>query len=193
MPLFLTVKEATRRTGKSPSSIRRIIYSILRDDAHPDRIYLEPGPQAAKELRSKGENFAWKISEELLARITSANNAGEKGSAASANRVSHAEADLLDMLRRELDIKNRQIAQQSEMIAKQMQLTEGLSERLREGNVLIHELQKQLALPAGGQRPTVVDANSPKSGEGESSPKKPTKLASKPAKPKRGLFLRLFR
>ena len=41
------------------------------------------------------------------------------------------------MLRRELDIKNQQITQQSELISKQMELVSGLSERLREGNILI--------------------------------------------------------
>ena len=195
MPSFLTVKEAARRTGKSPSSIRRIVYAILEDDAHPDRSQIEPSPQVVKELHGKGENFPWKISEELLARLTPANNSEkEKGSEQGINRpFGSADAELLSMLRRELDIKNQQIAQQSEMIGKQMQLNEGLSERLREGNILIHSLQQQLTLPAASQRTAAIDAHSARAGEGESSGKKSAKQVTKSTKPKRGLFSRLFR
>src|SRR5437764_167611 len=42
MPTFLTVKEAARLTGKSPSSIRRIIYPILKNNSHPDRVHIQP-------------------------------------------------------------------------------------------------------------------------------------------------------
>ena len=51
------------------------------------------------------------------------------------------------MLQKELDIKNQQITQQSDLIAKQMELIGGLSERLREGNILMGSLQHQLKLP----------------------------------------------
>src|SRR5207244_1133913 len=74
----------------------------------------------------------------------------EKGTAASPRpSASSAEGELLAMLRRELEIKNQQIIQQSEIIAKQMELVSGLGERLREGNILIAGLQQKLALPDG--------------------------------------------
>src|SRR4051794_23861783 len=47
MPGFLTVREAARRTGKSPSSIRRVLYPILQNDAHPDRQHIEPSVEEA--------------------------------------------------------------------------------------------------------------------------------------------------
>src|SRR5262245_148444 len=65
---FLTVKEAAAKTGKSPSSIRRLIYPILENDEHADRPHIEPNPAEARVLRLKGENFAWRVSEEFLAR-----------------------------------------------------------------------------------------------------------------------------
>ena len=68
MSQFLTVKEAARITGKSPSSIRRVIYPIIADDKHPDRKHVEPSPAEALKLRTNGENFAWRLSEELLRR-----------------------------------------------------------------------------------------------------------------------------
>ena len=42
MSSFLTVKEAATLTGKSPSSIRRVIYPIIRDDNHADREQIAP-------------------------------------------------------------------------------------------------------------------------------------------------------
>ena len=73
---------------------------------------------------------------------------------------------LVEMLRKELDIKNQQINQQMELI-------NGLSERMREGNILIGSLQQQLALPAPASRTTdVVEATTPErnlTGKKESS------------------------
>ena len=101
------------------------------------------------------------------------------------------DAELLAMLRRELDIKNQQITQQSEMLSKQMELISGLSERLREGNILIGSLQKQLTLTDGNSRPEphVVEAKSLDSQATE----KGSVAAKKKAKPKKGFFSRLFR
>jgi len=142
---FLTVKEASRITGKSPSSIRRIIYPIIHDDKHPDRTHIQPTVEEAMQLRMKGENFAWRVSEELLRREMPVEATTEKTTKLSG----HAEQDLLAMLQGELQIKNQQIVQQGELISKQMELISGLSERLREGNVLIGSLQQHLALPEG--------------------------------------------
>lgn len=188
---FLTVKEAARLTGKSPSSIRRVIYPIIRDDKHPDRHHVQPTPAEALNLRTKGENFAWRLSEQLLRREIHTNPALEKGTAASPHRgqTHDAGGELLAMLRRELDIKNHQITQQSELIKGQMDLISGLSERLREGNILIGSLQQRLALPAGKQRSTSELIESSRS---TLSPEKWTKPVPKPAKTKRRFLFRLF-
>src|SRR6266404_3220266 len=68
MASFLTVKEAAQLTGKSPSSIRRIVYPIIHDNAHSDRGHIQPTIEEVMQLRVKGENFAWHVSEELLRR-----------------------------------------------------------------------------------------------------------------------------
>jgi hypothetical protein len=187
MSKFLTVAEAAKLVGKSPSSIRRIIYPILENDQHPDRHQIEPSPDEAKALRLKGENFPWRIAEELLRRhVPEAGTkaAGESKAAPAAG--GDGSAALLEMLQRELDIKNRQIETQNELL-------KGLSERLREGNILIGSLQQQLALPEGGSRQrhdavsTSVEPAQAAQGTAP-EPKKPAKTAKK-----RGLFRRLFR
>ena len=192
MSSFLTVKEAATLTGKSPSSIRRVIYPIIRDDNHANRVQIAPTVDEVTQLRIKGENFAWRISEELLRRevpVETAKPTGEDHG--SPQPRTEGDTELLAMLRRELDVKNQQITQQSEMLSKQMELISGLSERLREGNILIGSLQKQLTLPDGGSRPAshVVEAKS----EVPPTTEKWSVAAKKKAQPKKGFFSRLFR
>lgn len=187
MSTFLTVKEAAELTRKSTSSIRRIIYPIVEADDHPDRSQIQPSVEEVRELRMKGENFPWRLSEELLRREVPADDHLEKGTGGTPKQDFATGTDaLISMLRRELDIKNIQIAQQGQTIEKQMDVITGLSERLREGNVLIGSLQQHLALPETGsrQKANPVDA---KSTNGP-SPEKGTKKNTKAARPKRGLF-----
>jgi hypothetical protein len=188
---FLTVKEAARLTGKSPSSIRRVIYPIIHDDHHADREQVQPTVEDALQLRMKGENFAWRLSEELLRREFPVESSQEKAStAAAAKTTAHGDSDLLAMLRRELDIKNQQITQQGELIGKQMELISGLSERLREGNVLIGTLQQRFSLPDGraGNQPISIKTKQAPS----TQPEKKSTITSKTAKPQKSFLSRLF-
>jgi hypothetical protein len=192
MTPFLTVKEASHLTGKSPSSIRRVIYPIIRNDTHPDRGHIEPGVEDALRMRMKGDTFAWRLSEDLLRRAVPLDTASAKPSAS----LPRGEADtgLLAMLRAELEIKNRQIGQQSDLIARQMELISGLSERLREGNVLMGSLQQRLALPESRAVHTAVSVKP------ESKPKRPSShaaekgstISSKATKAKRTWLSRIF-
>jgi hypothetical protein len=198
MPKLLTVKEAAQLTGKSPSSIRRIIYPILENPKHPDRSQIEPSAKKATELRLKGENFPWRISEEFLKRIPvdeSKAKSALKGTAASSDASS---AVFIEMLRQELAIKNQQIATQNQLIANQNEIMKGLSERLREGNILIGSLQQQLALPdASRHKNGIVDAASEQGSEGtqttntETLPPSEKKDQSPPTKP-HWLFRKIF-
>ncbi len=65
-------------------------------------------------------------------------------------------AVLVEIFRKQLDIKDHQIAAQNDVI-------KGLSERLREGNILMGTLQQQLSPPDTATRDTsaVVDADAP--------------------------------
>lgn len=181
---FHTVKEAARLTGKSSSSIRRIIYPIIENDQHRDREHVQPTVEQVRVLRLKGENFAWRISDELLRREIPADSVTDKRSEKPAGQRSHdANAELLAMLQAELDIKNRQIAQQMELIS-------GLSERLREGNILIGSLQKRLPSPEAGARPfaEAVDAEPAQQTMREQG----SETNGQATKPKPGFFSRFF-
>ena len=99
------------------------------------------------------------------------------------------------MLQSELEIKNKQITQQSELIGKQMELISGLSERLREGNILIGSLQRQFTITDGRERMTsdtvTVESPAPRRPR-EQHHQKPKKAPPQPVK-KKGFFTRLFR
>ena len=182
MAKFLTVKEAAKVNGKSASSIRRIIYPILEDDQHPDRHYIEPDVETAKALRMKGENFPWKISKELLDRVAS-----EAGPKAKAEPRMNATGDdqsevIIDILRKQLDIKDQQISAQNDVI-------KGLSERVREGNILMGSLQQQLSPPdtANRKKSNVVEADS-----ALSKPKQGSDVQETPTKKTHWLFRKIF-
>ena len=161
MVTFLTMKEAAVLTGKSPSSIRRLIYPIVEDDKHSDRKQIRPTVDEVVKLRMKGENFPWRISEEFLRReVTMVENSTKPGSSSHGATATVGSEALIDMLRKELDIKNHQIMQQSENLTKQIELISGLSERLREGNILIGSLQKQLGDGSSRARSEAVDVES---------------------------------
>jgi hypothetical protein len=196
---FLTVREAAILTGKSPSSIRRILYPIIQQDQHADRQHIQPSVEEALTLRMKGENFAWRVSEELLHRAVPPESVPEKGSGTLPKGSHQDETPLLAMLRRELDIKNQQISQQGELIGKQMELISGLSERLREGNVLIGSLQQRMSLADGsdttrGHPVEAVESNPPpeKTGKARRKVEKGTEATPKTVKPRKRFLSRLF-
>ena len=202
MTPYLTVKEAAALVGKSPTSIRRvIIYPILETENHPDRVHIWPSVEEVTALRVKGESFPWKLTEELLLRMVPPETTAERKENAARPNSTSAEGELLAMLRGELAIKNQQIAQQAELISKQADLVSGLSERIREGNVLMSQLQKQLALPEGLKNETVVDAVTSKSTATKSRPQPPEKsdksekgssVSAKSVKAKKRSWFRLF-
>jgi hypothetical protein len=152
MTKFLAVKEAAKLVGKSSSSIRRILYPILENDRHPDRYHIEPTVAAAKALRVKGDNFAWKISEELLRREVPNDGTQAKADNKSASGYYPRSSAIIDILRKQLDIKDQQISAQNDVI-------KGLLERVRKGNILMGALQQQLSPPepANRNRSTVVE------------------------------------
>ena len=157
MTTFLTVKAAATFSNRSPSSVRRIIYPILEENRHPDRHHIEPDVATAKALRVKGENFAWKVSEELLRRVMTeeGTKTNSESKPVSKNGPDQSAA-ILEIFRKQLDIKDQQIAAQNDVI-------KGLSERVREGNILMGSLQQQLSLADGSSRGKsgVVEADQP--------------------------------
>ncbi len=168
---FLTISEAAEKTGRSLSTIRRLIKSIADDDAHADRSAITPSPKEVAAFKKKDENFAWKIREDVLLREF-------KGALKEAKKeTAEARGDILGILQNELNLKNQQIEKQWEVI-------HALNDRLREGNILMGSLQKRLALPEPQESQDVVDAT-PVADSKHSA----TKASAKPStKKQQGIF-----
>jgi hypothetical protein len=159
---FLTISEAAEKTGRSLSTIRRLIKSIADDDAHADRAAIQPTPKEVVAYKKKEENFAWKIREDVLLREF-------KGALKEAKKeTAEARSDILGILQNELELKNRQIEKQWEVI-------HSLNDRLREGNILMGSLQKRLVLAAPEVNPDVMDASSTPVSSAEAVAKASTK------------------
>lgn len=188
MSEFLTVKEAAQKTGKSSSSIRRVIYPIVKDDSHPDRHHIQPTPAEARELRLQGENFPWRLSEELIEREISTKPAS------SAERVTGTGDDdpsaraLVELLQLQLQHAQQQLQVKDQQISSMSEITKSLNERLREGNILMGSLQRQMSLGTGSPAAPVSPSE-----PAETTPKRTSKKPSlkKPA-PKKRLWSRMF-
>ncbi len=146
---LLTIAEAAEKTGRSPSTVRRLIRTIAEEADHADRAGVEPSPKAVEAFKKKGENFTWKIREDILMKhLQSAPMEERKKRSESSGDLSE---DILHILRRELELKNQQIEKQWDVI-------QSLNDRLREGNILMGSLQQRLAPPkAESPAPVTVD------------------------------------
>ncbi len=148
---MLTIAEAAEKTGRSGSTIRRIIHTITEASSHPDRTGIVPTVKQVEAFKKKGENFTWKIREDLLMKHT-------ERALKEAKKPSTGREEIVYMLQRELTLKNQQIEKQFEVI-------QSLNERIREGNILMGSLQQHLALPqaAAAKTPAAAAAAAPSS------------------------------
>lgn len=172
---YLTISEAAEKTRRSESTVRRVIHSIAKEK-HPDRGLLQPSIGEVKEFKKKGENFTWKIAEEVLLRNLQRVQEQEKKKTTPFS--SNVDVEILAMLKHELEQKSKHIEKQWEVIA-------SLNERLREGNILMGTLQKRLAIPeASTPSESVLEAvtlkpSPPDRRAGAEASVKPPKKASK--------------
>jgi len=168
---FLTIAEAGKLTGRSASTIRRLIHTITETPAHADRDAVLPSPQEVAAFKKKAENFTWTVRQDVVLKNFNAAQKEEKKSKAE------PAGDIFNILQKELNLKNQQIEKQWEVI-------HSLNDRLREGNMLMGALQKRLSLPeAPSPVESVVDAT-------PVAEKMTTKKASKkePVAAKKGFF-----
>ncbi|MCA9078026.1 MAG: hypothetical protein KDA93_23555 [Planctomycetaceae bacterium] len=135
MDAFLTISQAAKRSGKSTSTIRRFVHSILDEKSHSDREHIQPTDEEIQRFEADGVQYAYKLSEELLLRAFPEQETEPEETTAEKSDVS-ALVDLLkdsnQLLKSELDEKNRQIA--------------NFQERQRETNILLKDFQQRLAI-----------------------------------------------
>ncbi len=158
---MLTIREAAEQTGHSPHKIRRLIKAIADQPTDSDRSQIEPSAADVERLTAEGVQFTWRITAELVRRelgeaVTPAN--GENHS--SASRGEGESSNLMDLLQRTIEAKEQAEARLFEQLRVKDEQIAALHDRLRESNVLMQSLQKQLPEPAKTSI-AVVDATKP--------------------------------
>lgn len=163
----LTIREAAEKTGHSPHKIRRLIKSIADQPLHARRSEVEPSPADVVRLTAEGVQFTWRISEELV-RLelgdAASTHAGEKPTAGGGES-----AELLNLLQRVIDAKEKAEAGLFEQLRVKDAQIVALNDRLRESNVLMASVQRQLAeppKPLAGVMEAATPASGKRSGKG---------------------------
>lgn len=167
----LTLKEAQEFTGKSRSTLRRFVEAIVKSGDSPDRQFLLPTVKEVVALKKNNQPFSWRIDEKLLTREFRSEQESEKvraqsGGVGDGNRIISVLEKTVTVLQEELTEKNKQIA--------------AFQERQRENNLLLKNLQEQLAI-APPARESTIDSEpmvSEKFVSAESSPR--NKLKDEP-------------
>lgn len=169
MDQHLTVKEATKLTGKSDSTIKRLIREITKDSDHEDRGHILPPPDEVERRREAGEPYIWKIERTLLLKRFPPE--GELPPEESENPKSAPadipQAAIIDVLQEQLRSKDQQIGTLETQLDRKDDQIQNLNERMRESNVLMKELQQRLAItaPATSSDRQPIDAESASSTE----------------------------
>lgn len=147
----LTLKEAQEFTGKSRSTLRRFVESIVKADDSPDRHFLRPSIEEVAELKRNNQPFSWRVATELLAREypkeSAAGDAVNGSVSSDGDRIITVLEKTVTVLQEELTEKNKQIA--------------AFQDRQAEHNVLLKQLQQQLSLTAAaGESASSSETNS---------------------------------
>jgi hypothetical protein len=161
----LTLSEARNFTGKSETTLKRLIREITGELNHPDRAFLLPSPEEIERRRAAKEPYAWKIDRQLLLRrFPPETPAGHgSGGGASQESVSAPPELMLQVLREQLQSKDQQIRTLETQLDRKDEQIGSLNERMRESNVLMRELQQRLAIapPKPPAPDTVLDSRPP--------------------------------
>jgi hypothetical protein len=114
----LTIGKAAKRTGKSTSTIRRFVKSIVEVERHPDRPRIKPTPKAVQRFKANDAQFSWKIDPSLIDREFGSIRASEEGSQGGDDATLKLLQETLTTLQRELVEKNKQLDVKDQQIAK---------------------------------------------------------------------------
>lgn len=152
---FVTIREAQELTGRSESTIRRLVRSVTNGTDKRKREMIRPSPDEVTAMRAKNEPFVYTIAKELLDEVFLGKSGQQTRHPASSMTMFMTAEQLINTLKKELagkddqlNVKDRQIESLTRLVDK---LGEQLSARLHESNVLMKGLQDRLVLPAAKQ------------------------------------------
>jgi len=150
MDQHLSVKDAIKFTGKSESTIKRLIREVAADPDGSDRQFILPSHEEVEKRRESGEPYVWKIDRALLEKRYPQEAGAEEGSqptSCTGTRGATAEASVT-VLREQLQSKDRQIETLEKQLDKKDEQIGNQNERMREQNILMKDLQQRLSIAA---------------------------------------------
>lgn len=160
---FLTIREAADLTGHSTHKIRRLIKAIADQPDHADRSHIEPSAVDVARLAAQQVQFTWRVRDELVRReLGEAATVASSAAATGESPITDAVAVLQRALAAQETVTERlleQLKAKDAQIEGQQQFMQSLNERLRESNLLMASLQKQLPGPTlpGAESPVAKD------------------------------------
>lgn len=171
MDQHLTVKEAVKLTGKSESTIKRLIREVVKESNHVDRDSILPPHDDVERRREAGEPYIWKIDRQLLLRRFPQEESTEEGSKdRRSTSTDNNSAPIIEVLREQLQSKDRQLQTLETQLDRKDEQIGALNERMRESNILMKELQEKVAIAAPLTKPqdaeVVIADDESKSKEG---------------------------
>lgn len=182
MDQHLTVKEAVKLTGKSESTIKRLIREIVNEAEHADRDAILPLHAEMEQKRKAGEPYVWKIDRQLLQNRFPPDDSESNRKAGSHSNLNDSDsAPIIEVLREQLQSKDRQLATLETQLDRKDQQIGALNERMRESNILMKELQEKVAIaaPAASVSEEAVDAHQTRKERSDSRWKRPLQLFRK--------------
>jgi len=198
MDQHLTVSEAREFTGKSESTIKRLLREIVGDPQHADRLFILPSAEEVERRKAAKEPYVWKIDRQLLLRRFPHEEAAESGGVTPRPPANAASDLVMQVLQEQLNSKDEQLRTLEKQLDRKDEQIASLNERMRESNFLMRELQQRLAIaaPTPAASESFVASARPSEEARPSPVPKATKVsaAKTKAKPSRpGLWSRLFR
>ncbi len=177
MDQHLSVTEARKLTGKSDSTIKRMIREIVQDAGHAERSFILPSHDEVERRKKSNEPYVWKIDRELLRRRFDVGGQSAEPVEAPPQAAGGGEQSIVfQVLREQLKSKDDQLRTLETQLDRKDDQISNLNERMRESNILMKELQQRLAIAAPAPQPSrseVMDAE-----QGIETPKtKPQKSA----------------
>ena len=146
MDQHLSVSEAREFTGKSESTIKRLLREIVADPQHVDRLFILPSAEEVERRKTAKEPYVWKIDRQLLMRRFPQEDAAESGGVTDGGPVmTHVEL-VMQVLQEQLKSKDEQMRTLEKQLDRKDDQIASLNERMRESNVLMRELQQRLAI-----------------------------------------------
>lgn len=148
MDQHLSVSEAREFTGKSESTIKRLLREIVDDPQHVDRLFILPPAGEVQLRKAVKEPYVWKFDRQLLLRRFPQGDAAENGGVATGGPASTHTELVMQVLQEQLRSKDEQMRTLEKQLDRKDNQIASLNERMRESNVLMRELQQRFAIAA---------------------------------------------